>query len=241
MQVVHTAARRMGPSWLPRRRLLRALAGTASGTLGAALALTTACAERTAQRPAGEAPSELVFMDWSNIENTPTETVVTNFRAKFPQVQLAVEPTPQNYEEKMRTLIAAGTPADVHRVNDDYVRGFATKGQFVDLSPYLKRDKVKREDFYEFIYDFPIYEGKYWAWSTGNQPRLLYVNKTLFQNNGLQPPAFETWDPAGWTWDETILAAQKLTKDAHTERPTYGISLYHDTGYEQTFLVNSGI
>lgn len=39
-----------------------------------------------------------------------------------------------------------------------------------DLMPLLKRDKIRREVFYEFIYDSPANEGKYWAQSTGSQP-----------------------------------------------------------------------
>lgn len=227
------------PIPVSRRAVVRRL-GLAGAALPAA-GLLGACGAGGTSAPAQPASTEVSFMDWSNIQNTPTETVLKNFQAKFPDIKLTVDETPQNYEEKMRTLLAAGTPSDIHRVNDDYVRGYATKGQLLDLTSYLKRDKVNRSDFYEFIYDFPIHEGKYWAWSTGNQPRVLFVNKTLFQNSGVQPPIFDKWDPAGWTWDDMVAAAQKLTKDTGSERPTFGVSIYHDTGYEQTVLVNFGV
>lgn len=227
---------------LSRRRVMNRLGGVAAAgaTLPGLLSLG-ACAVGGTSKPREAGVQEVSFMDWESIENLPTKTVLDNFQAKFPTIKLTVDETPQNYEEKMRTLLAAGTPSDIHRVNDDYVRGYASKGQLLDLNPYLKRDKVKREDFYEFVYDFPIHEGKYYAWSTGNQPRLLYVNKTLFQNSGLQPPLFDRWDPPGWTWDDMVTAAQKLTKDFDGERPTFGTSIFHDTGYEQTVLINFGV
>ncbi|MDQ3700862.1 MAG: extracellular solute-binding protein, partial [Chloroflexota bacterium] len=192
--------------------------------------------------PQAATGGEVSFLDWeASLEGLPTETVLKNFQAKSSGVTLAFDTLGQNYEEKMRTLLAAGTPYDVHRVNDDYVRGNGTKGLMTDLMPLVKRDKIKREDFYEFIYDFPIHEGKYWAWSTGNQPRVLYVNKTLFQNKGVTAPMFDRWDPAGWTWEEMVAAATKLTDLSNIERPTFGTNIYEDTGFEQTFMVNFGV
>ena len=85
------------------------------------------------------------------------------------------------------------------------MRGNGVKGLMTDLLPYYRRDKVRREDLWEFIYDF-LHEGKSWAWATGNQPRLLYVNTTLFQNKGVQAPLFDRWDPPGWTWEDMVAA-----------------------------------
>ncbi len=227
---------------LSRRRLVCSLSAATLATLP--LSLAAACRSGPAAEapaPVSNAPQALTFMDWSAIDGTPTETVIKNFQARYPNVQVQVDPTPQDYETKMRALVAAGTPDDVHRINDDYVRSYAVSRLLTDLGPYLKRDKVRREDFFEFIYDFPIWEGKYWAWSTGNQPRALYINRTLFQNNGLQPPLFDRWDPPGWTWDDMILAAQKITKDFDGPKPIFGVDLLSDTGIEQTILIDSGI
>jgi multiple sugar transport system substrate-binding protein len=90
------------------------------------------------------------------------------------------------------------------------------------------------------VYDFPQYEGKYTAWSSGNSPRMLYVNKTLFQNGGVQAPLFDKYDAPGWTWDDFVAAAQKITKDPDGQRPTFAVDMW-DTGIEQTLLVSSGV
>jgi multiple sugar transport system substrate-binding protein len=232
---------------MKRRTLLRhygRLAGSA-GFVPAALAAACApgaTAPPPGPGPAGGAKGEVTFLDWeASLEGLPTETVLKNFQAKSTGVTLTFDTLGTNYEEKMRTLLAAGTPYDVHRVNDDYVRGNGTKGLMTDLMPLLKRDKIRREDYFEFLYDFPAHEGKYWAWSTGNQPRLLYVNTTLFQNKGLAPPRFDRWDPPGWTWEDMVAAATRLTDLSNPEQPTFGVNLYEDTGFEQTFLVNFGV
>ena len=225
---------------MKRRELLQTLwAGTAASVPAAAL---IGCGPEQAA-PSKPAQGEVTFLEWeSTIEGLPTETVLKNFQAKFSNVKLTYDTLGQNYEEKMRTLLAAGTPYDVHRVNDDYVRGNGVKGLMTDLMPYLKRDKVNREDFYEFMYEFPLHEGKYWGWSSGNQPRLLYINKTLFQNKGVTAPLFDKWDPPNaWSWEDMVTAAQKLTDKTNPDRPTYGVNIYEDTGCEQTFLVNFGV
>lgn len=226
-----------------RRTLISSLGRTAATAGLVPAALATAACEQQQAKPKETGVQEVTFLDWeSSLEGLPTETVLKNFQAKSTNIKLTVDTLGQNYEEKMRTLLAAGTPYDIHRVNDDYVRGNGTKGLMTDLMPYYKRDKVKREDLWEFIYDFPIHEGKSWAWATGNQPRVLFVNKTLFQNKGVQAPLFDRWDPpTGWSWEDMVAAAQKLTDMSNPDRPTFGVNLYEDTGYEQTFLVNFGV
>jgi multiple sugar transport system substrate-binding protein len=223
-----------------RRTLLRTLSvATAAATPAAAL---IGCGPEQAA-PTKPAQGEVTFLDWeSSLEGLPTETVLKNFQAKVSNVKLDYDTLGQNYEEKMRTLLAAGTPYDVHRVNDDYVRGNGVKGLMTDLSPYIKRDKFNREEVWPFHFDFPAHEGKYWGWATGNQPRVLFINKTLFQNKGVPAPLFDKWDPpTGWAWEDMVNAAQKLTDKSNPDRPTYGVNLYEDTGFEQTFLTNFGV
>ena len=222
-----------------RRTLLHSVSAATAAAVPA-FAFVACGPEQAATKPA---QGEVTFLDWeSSLEGLPTETVLKNFQARASNVKLTFDTLGQNYEEKMRTLLAAGTPYDVHRVNDDYVRGNGVKGLMTDLMPYHKRDKLNRADLWEFIYDFPIHEGKSWGWGTGNQPRVLYVNKSLFQNKGVQPPLFDKWDPpTGWSWDDMVAAATKLTDISNPERPTFGTNIYEDTGFEQTFLVNFGV
>lgn len=223
-----------------RRRLLRRGGALAGGVIG--IAAGAACGPFDRQPQSGGKPQLVEWMDWGDPQAMlPWATVMDNFRAKNPNIQLDWLPTPPGYEDKMRAMVAAGTPADVHRVNDDFVRGFTVKGQLLDLAPYLKRSKIKSEDFFSSVYDFPIYQGKYWAWSTGNNPRLFFVNLSMFKNMGVQPPLFDKWDPPGWTWDDMIETARKLTQNFDDrDRAQFGVSIYDDTGYEETFLVNFG-
>ena len=94
-------------------------------------ALLATCKQQSQVSKPGEQVVE--FMDWGEIANTPLETVLTNFGARFPQIKVDVQPVPADYENKMRAMLAAGVAPDIMRVNDDYVRGYTLKEQLVDL------------------------------------------------------------------------------------------------------------
>src|SRR3712207_5189719 len=95
------------------QRLSRAAA--AGGVLPAALA-TAACEQQPQAKPRETGVQDVTFLDWeASLEGLPTETVLKTFQAKSQNVKLTIDTLGQNYEEKMRTLLAAGTPYDIHR------------------------------------------------------------------------------------------------------------------------------
>lgn len=236
----HSASDRV----LTRRTLLKGMvASGAAAILGSAL---TSCAPKEAAAPATKAPSTagqpgaaagnvIEFMDWGVIEGTPLQTAIDAF-SESTGIQVKVWPVPARYEDKMRTLLATGTTPDIMRVNDDYVVGYGKKGQFRDLLPYVQQSNWNREDMFAKVYDFAMDEGKYWVISVGNQPRLIYYNKNMFDAAGVAYPP-DKWDPSsGWTWDDFLEAAKKLTKGEEQ----FGCAVYHDTGWEQTWAMNNG-
>jgi|DewCreStandDraft_5_1066085.scaffolds.fasta_scaffold00086_65 multiple sugar transport system substrate-binding protein len=197
------------------------------------------CAACRAQQPPVGGPGEQVveFMNWSDIQNTTLEVVINNFQARFPRIKVDVQPTPADYENKMRAMLAGGVAPDIMRINDDYVRGYTLKGQLTDLTPYIRKSGFKREDFFETHWDFPIYQGKYWAWQIGNNPRLFFANVDLFNKMGVPLPPNDRWDPPGWTWDDLLVTARRLTDPANDQ---FGVLIVDDTGYEETFARNNG-
>jgi len=228
---------------ISRRGLLRGMA--ASGALALVGSGLASCAPKegttgtdgngTSPRAAGDATNMIEFMNWGAIDGTPLRTSIDAF-TEATGVPVKVWPVAARYEDKMRTLLAAGTTPDTMRVNDDYVVGYASKGQLIDLMPMLNQDDWKREDMFERVYNFALRDGKYWAISIGNQPRVIYYNKNMFDAAGVPYPTDE-WDPnQGWTWDDYLETAKALTKGEEQ----FGCAVYHDTGYEQTFAMNNG-
>jgi multiple sugar transport system substrate-binding protein len=239
---------------MTRRRFLRQLAAAAGTT---ALA---ACGAQSSDTPSGgvqpdgsdagattppaaasvavsaDADAEITFINWDPVEGTPYEAAVQAFQDQTGR-KVKVQPAPtEEYETKIRAMLAGGTPLDVMRINDDFVRGYSVDNLLLDLKPYLELSQVNPDEYYAPIYEFAQQpDGTYTAWCIGNQPRLIYYNADMFTQANVPPPP-TTWTDENWKWDDFLARAKPLTQEG--ER--WGALVYDDTGYEQTFTVNNG-
>lgn len=226
---------------LSRRRFLHGLAlGTGATALAACVAPgTPAGSAESGAADAGGASAEaqvVSIMNWDEITGTPFETVLDAYRDAT-GVQVDVQPTPaQDYETRMRTMIAGGTAPDVMRINDDFVRGYTSEGALLDMSSFLERDGLTGEGFFETIYNFPRQPtGEYTAWSVGCQPNVIFYNRTMFENAGVALPP-TTWTDENWKFADVLEAAKALT----VEGEQWGALFYSSTGYETVFPVSNG-
>lgn len=170
------------------------------------------------------------------------DRVVDQFQKALPQVKVELVHTPQNYDQKWDSMLAAGTPAEVTQINDDFVPSHGRKGLLRALDPYVTRDKIRKSDFYDLFWSFPVADGKWFAPALGFRPSLLYVNVDLFQRAGVPLPAQDKWEVPGWTWNDFLAAARKLTADTDRDGKIdqWGASLYHDTIFESLWSWNNG-
>ncbi|MGH2533037.1 MAG: ABC transporter substrate-binding protein [Thermomicrobiales bacterium] len=227
-----------------RRRLLTGLTATAAvAALPANVAAGPNAGARTIERRTAPAflrqdVGTTTFMNWDPIEGTPIEAVIQEYEKQTGR-EVEVIPTPgrgSDYETKVRTMLAGGTVPDIMRTNDDYVRYYSIKEQILDLTPYIERDGIDPNQYFAPIWDFAKQpDGRYTAWSLGNQPRLIFYNATMFQEAGVPLPPKE-WTGDGWQWEDFLEKARGLT----VEGERWGALVYDDTGYEQTFAVNNG-
>lgn len=206
-------------------------------TQAAAQPAVTEAPEATTGAPApADAGAEITFINWDPIEGTPYQEAVAAFEKETGR-KVNVLPTPsEGYETKIRSMLAGGTPLDVMRINDDFVRGYSVDDLLLDLTPYMEIAQVDHNEYYQAVIDFSKQpNGKYTAWAIGNQPRLIYYNVDMFNEAGVALPP-TTWTSDDWKWDDFLERAKQLTKGE--ER--WGALVYDDTGYEQTFTVNNG-
>ncbi|MGC4940441.1 ABC transporter substrate-binding protein [Kribbella sp. DT2] len=216
------------PSNLSRRRFLAGLGGLAAG------GVLAGCGG--GGNEAGGGGKGLTFLNWQQVKGTPLEQAI-QAHEKAAGVTVTVQPAvTQEYDTKMRTLLAGGAPPDVMRINDDFVRGFSEQGALLDLRPYIEKDGLDTAQFAKEVYEFPKQtDGSHTAWVVGYEPRLIFYNVDLFKQAGVPLPP-TTWSAEGWHWDDFVDRAKKLTVPGQR----YGGLIYLDTGYEQTFTVNHG-
>lgn len=208
------------------------------GGIGAAAALSVpAVGGGRVRARARQEPTELTFMNWDPIAGTPLQAAIDAFSAQT-GIAVNVQPTPgsDEYETKMRTLLASGAPPDVMRVNDDFVRGYSIADQLLDLRPLMAETGIDPTAFNPHPFNFPVQpDGAHTAWAIGTQPAVIVYNADHFAAAGVPlPPG--TWTGEGWTWDTFLETAQKLTIPG--ER--WGALVIDDTSHETVYPVNNG-
>lgn len=207
------------------------------GGVGAAAAGWAVSQYGTPLIKASQAAGEVSFMNWDPIAGTPLETAINAFEEQS-GITVNVQPTPtQDCDTKFRTLLASGSPPDVMRINDDFVRGYSVAEQLMDLRPFIEESGLNPDEYNRHPFTFPIQpDGEHTAWSIGTQPGMIFYNKTMFEEAGVKlPPG--TWTSEGWTWDDFLETAKQLTNAGEQQ---WGALIYDDTGSETIFSVNNG-
>lgn len=156
---------------------------------------------------------EVVF--WHNMSNPvdkkAIDEIVQKFNETHPNIRVEVVLVPGSETEitKLMTAVAAGTGPDVFYLDRFTVAQRAHQGVLEPIEDYLKSigvdTKALRSEFYKFSMDEASYNGKLYALPWDTDVRVLYYNKKLFREAGLDP------DKPPVTIDELDEYAEKLT------------------------------
>ncbi|MDR2929560.1 MAG: ABC transporter substrate-binding protein [Propionibacteriaceae bacterium] len=130
------------------------------------------------------------------------QNAVDSFEKKYPDVHVTVKSGQD--DEKMRQAIAAGQPIDVGlSYSTDQVGPLCSSGAFVDLQPFIDRDKVDMTQIAEVAQSYTAYEGKRCSLPALADTYALYYNTDMFAAAGITTPPK--------TLDELTDDAVKLT------------------------------
>lgn len=215
-----------------RRQFLKA-AGTFSGA-----ALLVACApqatpttapaspkeeEKPAEAPAAEQKAVTIsFMGWGDTtEDQAVRTALDEFKKEEPNITVSWMHTPDNYNEKLLALVAAGTPPDTAFISAGDYRTYTKEGLLVDITQQLTTDPLLGKPDY-FIEPQESkraqYMGKWYGIGSCWVANQIYYNADILEEEGIEPPSNDP-DKA-WTWSEFIEIATRLTKDKNGKRPS---------------------
>jgi multiple sugar transport system substrate-binding protein len=215
---------------LSRREFLRRAGQIGLGAAGVSLLAacggspaTPAASQPTAPASAGGSASgeatTISMMGWGSIlEKENVQKGLDLFQSRNPDIKVNWLHTPEDYETKLKTMLAGGTPPDVFWGGNmaDYV----ARGVVMDITERVKNDPVLGKPDY-FIQ--PAEEqratinGKWYGIGSCWVIPHLYYNVDLLQKAGVEPPSN---DPAkAWTWEQYLDNARKLTIDANGKHP----------------------
>src|SRR5262245_41728257 len=186
----------------------------ACGGSPAAPAAGGATAAPAAPAQGGNAPVTISMMGWGSIlEKQNVQKGLDLFQSKNPDVKVNWLHTPDDYDTKLNTVLAGGTPPDVFWARN--LPDFVSRGVVLDVTDRVKSDPaIGKADY--FIepqeQDRATINGKWYGIGSCWVIHHLYYNVDMFQKAGIEPPST---DPAkAWSWDQFVDISRKLTLDS---------------------------
>jgi len=187
---------------------LVALAACAPAAPGA-----TTTSEAGAQPAAAAATLSLLIGTISEGHLKVVDQWVADFAAANPGVQIDYQPASQDYNTKIQTLFAAGTPPDVYRYLQEItpIITVAEKNLHLQLNDYVAKDSYDLTDFRPDSLGLYTWEDKLYALPRDYGNQNVYYNVDLFEAAGVPLPPSD-WEDTSWTFDTFVETAKALTK-----------------------------
>ena len=139
---------------------------------------------------------------------TPHNTIIQQFEAANPDIQVQLEPVGSgDYYARILTQIAAGDPPDILQIGDDAVPNFVDKGAFIPLDDWINSADYPLDTsiYLPGMLEPGQWNGQQYLLPKDYSPLAVYYNKKLFDAAGVPYPT------DGWTWDDFLTTAQALT------------------------------
>lgn len=154
--------------------------------------------------------SFMVFGDPDEIQGF--RNVISAYEEKQPDVNVELIEASDRDDllARLSTSFAGGTPPDLFLLNYRYYGQYAARDV---LEPVEERvegsDVFEPDDFYEEAMEPFRFGGELTCLPQNVSSLVVYYNKNLFEKAGAPVPE------AGWTWDDMVATAKKLTKDTN--------------------------
>lgn len=150
---------------------------------------------------------------WAGVDEAKElQEIIDRLNAESDTYEIVQDSNPAEYDTRLITQLTGNAGPDLFWVSAQRAAQFSAQGAMLDLTdklassdhPAAQLDDYFTASLQPFTVDDRVY-GLPWL----QQPVMLYVNKTLFDEAGLDYP------DASWTWDDFVQAAEKLTKDSN--------------------------
>lgn len=206
---------------MKRKSLFRG--ATILSTLAAAGLILTGCSGGGSAGSLGNATkANLVMTIWGSTTDTKTyQERADAYTKTHPDVKVTVRNIPTaNYEQEVDTMISGGDSPDIILVDGSSGPDLASRGGIIDLSPDIKKSNLNltanvsagRLTGYQL-------NGKQFALPDRGGNIVFYYNKSMFDAAGLPYPT------DGWTWDQMVADAKKLTITKNGKTTQWGVAV----------------
>lgn len=157
-------------------------------------------------------PVTIEIMNWNGGgEQKAQLEAIAEYLELNPNVKIELTTvTDGSYMAKLNTLVAADATPDIYYIAETSAIQWGLNGVAMDLVPLYAADGI---DMYEHFIPASLYgsDGKVYGLAYGVVNIVMYYNKTLFDQYGIEYPSRDPNNAI--TWDEYVELAKKLTVD----------------------------
>ncbi len=184
----------------------------------ALMLIVAACAVPEAPRAEGPAqpeapaatqePVTLTWAFWGSPEEAKTHQKVADaFMAEHPDIKIKTMVAPWgDYFTKIQALWAGGDSSVIPDVLFLWpTPRYAAEGVLENLDPWIEKSGYDLSDYWPALLESAMYNGSVYGLPRDIGLEVLYYNKDIFDEVGLDYPN------DSWTWDDLLAAAEKLT------------------------------
>ena len=198
----------------------------------------TSCSSQQSQNMQGKT----VVVFWHAMGGPLGKTLkelVKRFNDTHPKIYVKLENV-GNYsvlQQKIVASVQAGNPPDIAQAYESWTVNMAEGGRIVPLQQFIDEEKdFNLNDIFDVYIEDVTYKGKIQALPFNKSLPVLYWNKKLFKEAGLDPNKPPT------TWEEFVEYAKKLTidKDGDGKPDIYGTAFPPSSWYYAALVYQLG-
>jgi len=157
----------------------------------------------------------------SDTDTTAYQQRADAYTAMHPGIKVTVTNIPTaNYLQQVNTMITGGSAPDIILVDGTSGPSLASRGALVDMTPLLQAANLDPTTVVDAgrLTGYQM-NGDQFALPDRGGNIVFYYNKTMFDAAGVAYPT------NGWTWDDMVSAAQKMTIRDGTKTTQWGVAI----------------
>lgn len=179
-------------------------------------------------------PVELSVL-WFNDANESEvfQEAMSDYLEANPNVTLNVQVVPfQDYENKLKLMIAGGDPPDIARVTNNHIAMLYQS--MLPLEGNMEGIEELKSSFYDSSLSLATFDGNTVALPTEATANGMLVNKTYFENVGIDIDELSKT----WTWEEYVDAMEQAVEG--NDQAKFGIAYDFSPHRWSTLLYAAG-
>lgn len=137
------------------------------------------------------------------------KNIYAQWAEAYPNITIQEETVPYgDLVTKIQTYVAAGDPPDIMMGKGDFVQAYVYNNIALNLSEYLTDDFL--DDLTVAAKAQLLVDGNLYAWPQESSQIMVYFNKDLWEQAGIEMPPETSNLDEGWTWTQFEEAWKEL-------------------------------